>query len=33
VLQAAQPGAQTAAAETALAGEKSATDLLKDAIK
>ncbi len=32
-LQAAQPGAQTAAAEAALAGEKSATDLLRDATK
>jgi hypothetical protein len=27
------PGPQTAAAEAALAGEKSATDLLKDAAK
>jgi hypothetical protein len=32
-LQAAEPGVQTAAAEAALAGEKSATDLLKDAAK
>jgi hypothetical protein len=32
-LQAAQPAEQTAAAEAALAGEKSATDLLKDAAK
>jgi hypothetical protein len=32
-LQAAQPAAQTTAAEAALAGEKSATDLLKDATK
>ncbi len=32
-LQAAQPGAQTAAAEAALTSEKSATDLLTDAAK
>jgi hypothetical protein len=32
-LKAAQPGAQTAAAETALRSERSATDLLKDAAK
>jgi hypothetical protein len=32
-LQAAQPGAQTAAAEAVLTSERSASDLLKDAIK